>query len=359
MCRGRGSTPRIQNAVQGEGPGPDGPDRGDGVASNGLWTADPGPQWTLAPRTACKNGLRAAERCRNDASTTPLFPPGRHPDPSSPSSFLIPSRQCLGCSLRPDDMAIRNGFHRPPASTLDSQPTVLRRATPARARATAPPAALHKVSQRQRLFRWRPCSLFPRTAIWKGRDKTWWSWRSGWGGPGTGGVDGDAASVPDVHALPGPSALGPITGAVSGAIEHLVSRDEAQASSSTEVWSLPSAHLALLPSAPDPPLDRMPRTAAAISLFVATLRWSRCPATPTTTRPQPSSMFPNQPPCPRHGRWPRRGCKVLLRCSRRITSMDHRGTDSSSPPSRRDVRAMAIAPSDECESMLFSALGAK
>lgn len=74
---------------------------------------------------------------------------------------------------------------------------------------------------------------------------------------------------------------------------------------------------------------------------------------------EPSSMFPNQPPCPRHGHWPRRGCKVLLRCSRRITSMDHRCTDSSSPPSSRDVRAMAIAPSDECESMLFSALGAK
>lgn len=236
------------------------------------------------PRTACKNGLRAAERCRNDASTTPLFPPGRHPDPSNPSSFLIPSRQCFGYSLPPDDMAIRNGFHNPPSSTLDSQPTVLRRATPARARATAPPVALHKVSQRQRLFRLRPCSLFPRTTIWKGRDKTsLWLW---WGGPGTGGVDGDAASVPDVHALPGPSALRPITGAVSGAIEHLVSRDEAQASSSTEVWSLPSAHFALLPFAPDPQLDRMPKTAAAISLFVATLRWSRCPATPTTTRPR-------------------------------------------------------------------------
>lgn len=68
---------------------------------------------------------------------------------------------------------------------------------------------------------------------------------------------------------------------------------------------------------------------------------------------EPSSMFPNQPPCPRHGHWPRRGCKVSLRCSRRITSMDHRCTDSSSPPSRRDGRAMAIAPSDECESMLF------
>lgn len=43
----------------------------------------------------------------------------------------------------------------------------------------------------------------------------------------------------------------------------------------------------------------------------------------------------------------------------RRTSMDHRCTDSSSPPSSRHVRAMAIAPSDECESMLFSALGAK
>ena len=71
-----------------------------------------------------------------------------------------------------------------------------------------------------------------------------------WGGPGTGGVEVDAASVPDVHGIPGPSGVGPITGPRSGAIEHLVSRDEAQASSSTEVWSLLSAHFALFPFLP-------------------------------------------------------------------------------------------------------------
>lgn len=137
-----------------------------------------------------------------------------------------------------------------------------------------------------------------------------WLW---WGGPGTGGVDGDAASVPDVHALPGPSALGPITGAASGAIEHLVSRDEAQASSSTEVWSLPSAHFALVPFAPDPQLDRMPRTAAAISLFVATLRWSRSPSDVDDKASRHPQCFQTSLRALDN---PLNGWKVLLRCSR-------------------------------------------
>lgn len=109
MCRGRGSTPRIQNAVQGEEDRGPGPDRGGGIASNGLWgltlehpsknsglwqvqggsQADAGKgQGADPPKTACKNGLRAAERCRNDASTTPALSAGRHPDPSNSSSSL-------------------------------------------------------------------------------------------------------------------------------------------------------------------------------------------------------------------------------------------------------------------------------
>lgn len=97
-------------------------------------------------------------------------------------------------------MATRNGFHHPPSSTLDSQSTVLRRATPARARATAPPVALHKVSQRQRLFRLRPCSLFPGQRFGRAETRR----RCGRGGAGLGPAASTVMRLLSQMSMPSP-----------------------------------------------------------------------------------------------------------------------------------------------------------